>query len=129
MKINRKGSTRIVIEFQKIVVKIPNFLGEWVHFLNGILSNINENRTWKYNSGEFEEGKSYLLCPVIWCSFGGWILVMKKVDRLIDDINLFDFKEHIKYFKGDDSIYNYGILNGKLVKIDYGSLNDFDLEI
>lgn len=125
-QINRKGVTRIVIVFRTFVIKIPNFTYQWSHFLKGLISNIEENRTWKWNSGIFEKGKSHLLCPVKWCSMGGWLLVMEKVDELITDKNiyLFDNKEHIKYFKGDDSISNYGILKGRLVKIDYAQLEN-----
>lgn len=127
MKINRKGCTRIVLEFENIVIKIPNFLNAWEHFLKGIIGNIEENNTWKYNSGEFESGLSYLLCPVKWCSIGGWILVMEKVDEVLnyDNKHLWDYNEHVRYFKGDDTPHNYGILKGKVVKIDYAELDHF----
>ena len=127
MKINRKGGTRIVLEFKTVVVKIPNFTCQWSHFLKGIIGNIEESRTWKWNSGKFEKGTSHLLCPVKWCSVGGWILVMEKVDEMINDnnIHLWDCDEHMKHFKGDDTISNYGILRGKLVKIDYADLDSF----
>lgn len=125
MKINRKGVTRIVIELNKVVIKIPNFTCQWSHFLRGLIGNISENQTWKWNSGKFEKGTSHLLCPVIWCSYGGWILIMRKVDELITEENRtqWNCEEHTKHFQGDDSISNYGILNGRLVKIDYADLD------
>ncbi len=124
MRINRKGVTRIVIEFEKVVVKIPNFLYQWDHFLKGIIGNINEYKTWKYNSGKLESGKSYLLCPVVWCSLGGWILVMKKAFPLTRDQweNTY-IPEHKKHFPGDDTMSNYGTFENRLVKIDYGELD------
>ena len=79
IKINRKGVTRIVLEFKSVVIKIPNFTCQWSHFLKGIIGNIEESRTWKWNSGKFEKGTSHLLCPVKWCSVGGWILIMEAV--------------------------------------------------
>lgn len=85
MKINRKGATRIVFVFDKIVIKIPNFTCQWDHFLMGLLSNIQENKLWKWNTGKFESGRSKYLCPVKWCSFGGWFLIMVKCDELIGD--------------------------------------------
>jgi hypothetical protein len=127
LKINRKGVTRIVIEFKKVVVKIPNFTCQWSHFLRGIIGNISENQTWKWNSGKFEKGTSHLLCPIIWCSWGGWILVMKKAKpvtreqwEIITDIS--EFKKH---FGGDDTMSNYGYCENRLVKLDYADLDNY----
>jgi len=122
MKVNKIGITRIVIEFSSFVVKIPRFTYSWEHFLKGIVASINENKTWKYNSGKYERGYSHLLCPVLWCSWGGWILIMKKVDYCLTyrDYDKFNISKHKKHFKGDDTVSNYGILQGKLVKLDYG---------
>lgn len=121
MKVNRTGITRIVFVFKNIVIKIPKpFI--WHHFLTGILANMNESNTWKWNSGKYGRGRSYLLCPVIFCSWGGWILVMKKIDRAFNwnDEGKYNITEHVKEFPGDDKITNYGLLNGKIVKFDYG---------
>ena len=125
MKINMKGVTRIVLEFSRVVVKIPNFTCQWSHFLKGIIANIHEKQTWRWNSGKYETGKSHLLCPVVWASWGGWLLVMKKARPLsweeyekIDDLT-----SHTTHFPGDDTMSNYGYLDGKLVKLDYGDLN------
>lgn len=125
MKINTIGTTRIVIVLKNIVVKIPNFTFCWTNFVQGILANINENETWKYNSGQYESGKSHLLCPVKWCSWGGWILIMEKVDELIteDNCHSWDCSKHKECFGGDDTISNYGVLQGRLVKIDYANLD------
>lgn len=128
MTINLKGVTRIVFVFRHVVVKIPKFYVQWDHFLKGIIGNIEEGRTWRYNSGKYERGTSYLLCPVIWTSWGGWILIMKRAEPLTRDqwdlvCNLLD--EYQKYFAGDDTMNNYGILDSKLVKIDYADLGHY----
>lgn len=127
MTINRKGTTRIVFEFDKTVVKIPNFLGSWSRFLRGILANIHEQQTWKWNSGKYESGFSHLLCPVLWCSWGGWVLVMKKARTFSweewEKMEYF-IDQHRAHFSGDDSVSNYGVLDNRLVKIDYGQLNN-----
>lgn len=118
----KKGITRIIFIFQNYVIKLPNFTYSWNLFLTGLLANLNERNCWKYNVD------NELLCPIIWMSIGGWILVMKKVDvkkhieeRKLDNINHFDY--YIKWinsgFGGDDKPDNYGYLNEKLVKIDY----------
>lgn len=124
MTLNRQGVTRLVFIFDKFVVKIPNFTCQWNHFLKGIIANIEESKTWQYNSGKYERGLSYLLCPVLWCSWGGWVLVMKRAQMLtIKDWGTVTVPEHKKHFPGDDTLSNYGWLNGKVVKVDYGDLD------
>lgn len=121
MRICLKGVTRIVIVLKSVVIKIPKLV-QWDHFIRGILSNIDENRTWKYNSGKYERGASHLLCPVIWCSWGGWILIMKRATPLTrEDWDKVNFHNHVRIFPGDDTISNYGFLDSRLVKIDYGA--------
>jgi hypothetical protein len=121
MTIKFNGCTRVVFVFRNVVVKIPK-PWIWNHFLHGIISNINENRTWKWNSGKYERGYSYLLCPVLWCSLGGWILVMKRADTSVP-VGRFECVEHVDQFPGDDTESNYGVFEGRLVKIDYGQLD------
>lgn len=126
MRLNRKGVTRIVIEFKKVVVKIPNFTYSWENFLSGILANIRERDLWKYNSGVYENfDQSKWLCPVLWGSIGGWIIVMKKVDRVLtsEESELSYNHECIPFFGGDDKPENYGFIADRIVKIDYGNVN------
>ena len=119
MRVNSEGITRLVIIFKTVVVKIPRLRWSnniWYSFLKGICANIEEHRTW-------EATKSELLCPVVWCSWGGWILIMKKadVDKWIkesEDIN-WSYAAHINAGFGDDKSSNYGYYKNKLVKIDY----------
>lgn len=123
MKLSRTGVTRLVFVLNDRVIKIPNFTCQWSHFLSGLLANMRESKGWKWNSGVYERGYSRLLCPVIWASWGGWILVMKRVDYIMtwEDEGKYDISEHINQFPGDDKIVNYGLLSGKVVKFDYGS--------
>jgi hypothetical protein len=127
LKINRKGVTRIVIELRSVVVKIPNFTCQWSHFLRGIIGNISENQTWKWNSGKFEKGTSHLLCPVVWCSLGGWILIMKKAKPITIEQweAITDISEFKKHFGGDDTMSNYGYYKNRLVKLDYADLDNY----
>lgn len=126
MKINWRGVTRIVIELKTVVIKVPNPRYQWDHFLKGLIGNIAEKKTWEYNSGKYELGKSYLLCPVVWMSWGGWILVMKKaVPVSREDWEWITIPEHRKHFAGDDTMSNYGWYLGRLVKLDYGSLDSW----
>lgn len=119
MIINRVGTTRIVFIFKNVVVKVPNFCDGWLNFLTGLVANINENQTWKWNSGDYESGKSYLLCPVKWCSWGGWFLVMQRATPCEIGEKI-DYIEWMKAgFGGDDKPDNYGWYNYRIVKIDY----------
>lgn len=94
--------------------------------MSGILANIREGQAWKFNSGKYENfDQSKWLCPVYWVSWGGWVLVMKKVDRVLtaDESELSYGHECIPFFGGDDKPQNYGWLDGRVVKIDYGGVN------
>lgn len=126
MRINRVGKTRVVIELNNSVVKVPNFLNGWKTFIRGLLSNIDENDIWEWNTGKFEKGYSYLLCPILWCSWGGWIVIMKRVDKVLTHDEYWDLSEEVlkehEHFKGDDHGPNYGYLDGRLVKIDYAQI-------
>lgn len=128
MRINRVGATRIVIELNKVVIKIPNFLFSWENFLSGLLCNIREGTTWRYNNLYDQlETDSKLLCPVLFTCWGGWFLIMQKADKVLthDEFTALDeseLKEHLRQFGGDDTGPNYGRLDGRLVKIDYGNL-------
>lgn len=123
MGIELAGCTRVVITCGRVVIKVPK-PRYWKHFLSGLLANMGERDTWRWNSGPFESGKSHLLCPVLWASWGGWLLVMRRVDRVLDwDEDHTDVTEHMRYFPGDDKVRNYGMLDGRVVKIDYGQLD------
>lgn len=124
MKIERRGCTRIVFIFNSVVVKIPNFTVCWRHFLQGLLANMGERDTYYANTGRYNVGLSDLLCPVVWASWGGWVLVMKKALPFTctdEQGRELDYSKWIMAgFGGDDKPDNYGILNGTIVKIDYG---------
>jgi hypothetical protein len=125
MLINRAGATRLVIECAKVVIKIPNFTYSFENFLCGLLANIREGQTWRCSLlYEGPQSKSHWLCPVIFTSWGGWVLIMPKCDRVLtwEESELSYNHPCIPYFGGDDKPVNYGYLNGKIVKIDYGSI-------
>lgn len=122
MKINQTGITRIVIELKSVVIKIPNFAYSWEHFLNGLLANIHERDVFNYSQ------RNELLCPIVFVSWGGWLLIMKRADverhekeRTKDTIDnsIFYEKWISSGFGGDDKPDNYGYYENRLVKIDY----------
>ena len=128
MKLNNIGATRVVIILDNYVIKIPKFW-RWQNLLRGLLANINEGQTWRWNSGKYETGNSYLLCPVKFTSWGGWFLIMHKAVHIPHDLwhDLFHngtaLDAHIEHFQGDDSHKNYGFYNNRIVKVDYGDLD------
>lgn len=111
------GTTRKVFIIKDKAYKIPYITRGWYTFIYGIMCNLNEKRTWRWNSGKYESGYSHLLCPVLWCSWFGLCLVMPRVEHLTKDPDYGLFK----HFEGDDKRPNYGKLNGVIVKIDYAS--------
>ena len=130
MKI-KYGCTRIVFIFKTTVWKIPNFKYSWEHFLKGLIGNMQERNMWRWNSGKYEEGNSHLLCPVLFAAWGGWLIIMPKADMQKHENEIralprdqappgYSSWKNIG-FGGDDKVDNYGYLNGKLVKVDYGS--------
>lgn len=117
MKIT-SGVTRIVFIFDRFVIKIPNFTCQWNHFLLGLLANINEDKAWKNAEFHFNGDVSHLLCPVIWYSWGGWVLVMEKA-IVCDNNEEIDYKIWENNHFWDNKPSNFGYYKGRLVKIDY----------
>lgn len=114
MHINRTGITRIVILTNRYAIKIPRIRHGWRFFLAGILANVQEDSTYKFHP------RKDLLCPVIWCSWGGWVLVMQRTLPCMSKPNYSEWIEN--GLGGDDKPENYGVLGSKIVKIDYGQL-------
>jgi hypothetical protein len=112
-----KGSTRRVFVFNHIVIKTPLSFGGW-------LTNISEVYFWnKYIHLHHE------LCPVLWSDPLRLFIVMPRVRVLTHNecwklyISIVDnmAQRHFKYPVFDDiHEHNLGILNGMVVKIDYG---------
>lgn len=118
----KHGATRIVFIFNKFVIKIPN-IKEYKLFLNGILANLQE----KIFSGTHPD-----LCPVIFCDRLGLILIMEKAiifkETAINEKsfcalikNKYKKDNYKEFMLSDLKSSNWGILNTKLVKIDYGN--------
>ena len=117
------GSTRRVFVFRNFVIKIPN-TQEYKLFLNGILSNLQEKLFSKMNRLD--------LAKVKYCDRFGLILIMEKAKEFdYNNLNWLEFKNTLEEkYKNDDmkefmlsdaKPTNWGIINGELVKIDYGS--------
>ena len=121
MKINLKGSTRVVLVFKSFVIKIPTF-ASWKLFLNGVLANLQER--------QFSNMQNENLASVFFSDPIGLFIVMEKV-REVKHRGLF-FLElerlvcssdvHKDFWISDCKPENYGYnKKNKLVKLDFGN--------
>ncbi len=118
MKI-KKGTTRTVFLIGKYAIKIPRFWHKhnghkWKTFIRGILANIDEDFWWKH---AIDKDK---LCPIVFKSPLGCILVMLRAQELTD--NEYNKDKLNKDFAGlplDNKQINFGKINNKIVLIDY----------
>ena len=116
-----KGATRNVLVFNSFVVKFPTFLS-WSLFLRGLLANMQE---------ALFSGVDDSLCPVLYANKFGFMLIMPKAAVIPCSVNWAGFSNYLhsrydgaqmsEFILSDLKPSNWGILKGKLVKIDYGS--------
>jgi len=111
----KKGSFRTVLVLNNIVIKFPRNL-------KGILVNINEYYNWlRYKD------LRHLLAPT-YISIFGIINISKAVELRVNHKDLDRFCSKVGNLiphpiLSDISLNNIGLLNGRVVKLDYG--NDF----
>jgi len=99
------------------VIKIPRIYS-WGHFLLGLLANLQER---KFSRAEWSE-----LCPVVASIPGGWLVVMKYARPLTEKewkgMNVDQWMHREDYsIPVEPKINSFGVLNGNIVAIDYGS--------
>jgi len=123
MEIINTGSTRVVLAFNKYVIKIPRvfikpnnkFYGEVISFLEG----------WKANRYEYIWSKSKVydfLCPVKYSFFFSMIIVMKKAEPLTTYMWTNAPLDRFKKFGGyEHKIDSFGYTDDGIVLIDYGN--------
>jgi len=109
-----KGATRWVFIGRKRVYKIPS-LNTYKNFLYGLLANLQE--------AGFSRTGWPELCPVLFSLPGGFLIVMPRCepctpseDEMVRLINRPHYVVPAEY-KPD----SFGILDGRMVAIDYGS--------
>lgn len=115
----KKGTTRTVILVGSYAIKVPRFWHQysghrWKIFLRGILANIDESFWWKC---AFQKEK---LCPVLWKSPLGFILVMKRAEPLTEEeYDKEKFENEFKLLPLDNKMINFGKVENRIVLIDY----------
>lgn len=114
----RAGTTRVVLLIGNFAIKVPNW-SEWRLFLHGLLANMQEAHFSKI------EGQDKL-CPVLYSIPGGWLNVMPRAERMeFEKWSKVDIQEWIKEGKFvipvENKFDSFGIHEGRMVAIDYGS--------
>lgn len=131
----RNGVTREVLLTGRYAIKLPKLTGGWSFFLRGLLANMQERRC---GAARWPE-----LCPVVFSSPGGWILVMRRTEPLTEE----GWKQFRRELIGDQALAtdarrgfikpwndasagyvvpvdlkrdSFGLLDGFIVAVDYG---------
>ena len=113
----RYGTHRTVYLIGKYAIKRPVFV-EWRLFLHGLLANIQEAQFSKTGWPE--------LCPVVFACWGGWFLVMRRAEPFdVESFLKFDYEAFVECddyrVPAEDKMDSFGLLNGQVVAVDYGS--------
>lgn len=119
--VNTRGVTRFVILTRHHAIKIPRFWHyghfRWNMFLYGLLGNLQEREFSKVGWPE--------LCPVLFAVPGGWLLIMPRCEPVSQKLTDAEFEEFAHqdnhWIPVENKADSFGILNGRLVAIDYGS--------
>lgn len=119
MRLIRSGGTRWVLLTKRYAIKFPIFL-TWKCFIQGLLSNLTEGQWKGFNCPH--------LCPILYTNRLGIMLVMRRCAP-VKHLGLFWVDLEALYhtsvlgrgfYEYDAAPKNFGYLNGKLVKLDYG---------
>ncbi len=115
---NKRGITREVFLIGSYAIKIPKLKYGWHKFLCGLLANMQET--------EFSKTGWSELCPVTFSIPGGWLLIMRRARPLtLDEFLSFDpfkFRDRPEYtVPVEHKQDSFGILDGRIVAIDYGN--------
>jgi len=108
-----------VILLSRWAIKFPT-VQSWTLFLRGLLANMQERDFYKW-----ETPIKHLVCPVLFCAPGGFFLLMPRCAPLNRDLTDDEIRP---FYCGDgfevpveDKSSSFGILDGRIVAVDYGS--------
>lgn len=116
MKVKR-GATRNVLLAGRFAFKFPS-CRSWRLFLNGLLGNMQE--------AEFARAGWPKLCPVVFSLPYGFLTVMRRAEPLPDDVwRGLDVQawasEEGHTIPVEPKQDSFGVLDGRIVAVDYGS--------
>lgn len=120
MEIIRSGSTRTVLLTKKYAFKFPTF-HSWESFLKGLTGNLQE-RKWKGVTDD------YHLCPLLYSNRFGLLNIMPRCTPIknrglyIIELTRICIMSPAaeEFYRRDAKPNNFGILHGRMVKLDYG---------
>lgn len=112
-----RGTTRLVVLTSRSAWKFPA-LHSWRGFLNGLLGNMTE--------AEFAALGWPELCPIRWAAPAGLLVVMARAKSLTDaEWQALDVAAFADRCDGvvpvEDKQSSFGVLDGRIVAVDYGS--------
>ncbi len=119
MKIDRKGVTRIVFIFRNFVIKIPNFIYEHQHFLQGCYGNWSERKYCIMFKKIKDEPLYDMVAPSYFCSWFGLLQIQARVEPLLRDLTEHERGIFRDICGGDIKKENFGWYKGRLVCVDY----------
>jgi len=116
-----KGATRTVLLIGNVAIKVPRLFSWaacWRNFLLGLIANMQEAEWGRTGYPEF--------CPVLFSIPGGFMVVMRRADPLTQEqYDAIDFEAFAKkpdyYVFVEPKIENMGLLDGRVVAVDYGN--------
>ena len=115
--VRRHGTTRTVWLIGRWAIKVPSCC-KWRLFLHGLLANLQER--------SFSATRWAKLCPVLWSTPGGWLLVMRRARPLTRaEWDAFDpepwCQEEDYVIPAEHKMDSFGVLDGRIVAVDYGN--------
>lgn len=111
------GITRTVVLIGPLALKFPSHRHRFRYFRQGMTANRLERLTWlRFTFWQFSASER--MCPSLWCSPMGLVLVQRRVKPL-DRVPLPEELCHIWRWSTDHKRENYGVLDGRVVCVDY----------
>jgi hypothetical protein len=114
------GAYRNVILIGSYAIKVPRLVSTWA-FIHGQLSNMHEAFVWSINKNW--EPYNTLMCPVKFSLPFGLAVIMKRTTGSVKDVESIVGTKTFLMFREitkDTHDYNFGLINGIPVLIDYG---------
>lgn len=113
----KRGASRVVVCIGACAIKLPQ-ARTWRGFLHGLIDNMNEAATWKHIQTDRE-----WLCPVLWASPGGWLLIMRRALALTHNAELPEpMVAAARALQLEEwHAFNVGWYAGRLVFVDYAT--------
>lgn len=130
MKI-KNGCTRKVFLIGMYAFKIPQTDHTWKLFLQGLMCNMQES--------EFGKMGDDRMAPVLWASWGGWLIIMPRCELItVSEFHKLDIEKYhpngaseacyngifnvpVEFKHDSFGWYKKNGVNNKIVAIDYGS--------